>query len=180
MIIDCVSADGKYGLSLGEEVVDRLRRLCVASEDRETGGVLAGHYDSSHQLAVVTRASGPPAGSQRGRTSFVRTVGGLQRWLDQMWSRRSAYYLGEWHFHPGGTPTPSGTDRAQMWEIADDSKYACPEPILLIVGGDPRAGLTWSATVFLRGGSAVRLGDQGAPTSVRPRSRLGRYAGRAR
>jgi integrative and conjugative element protein (TIGR02256 family) len=165
MIVDRVSADGRYGLFLDEPVVARLRRYCLASGDRETGGILAGSYNSSHTMAAVTKVSGPPPGSVLGRSTFVRAVGHLQKWLDDLWREGRAYYLGEWHFHPRAAPTPSRTDRDQMRAIAEDPKYACPEPVLLIVGGFLQGGLLCSTNVFMRGGTMITLGDQVARTS---------------
>jgi integrative and conjugative element protein (TIGR02256 family) len=175
MTIDRVSADGRFALVVDEPVVVQLRRHCLASGGRETGGVMAGRYDSSHRVALVARVSGPPRGSQRGRFTFERAVGDLQEWLDGLWRQGNAYYLGEWHFHPGANPTPSGTDRSQMWRIADDPAYACPEPILLIVGGTPDTEVTCSTHVFVRGGTVARLDNRASPDPSRsmttPRSR---------
>jgi len=46
-----------------------------------------------------------------------------------------------------------------MWAIADDLVYACPEPLLLIVGGSAQRAVDFQAYVFLRGGGLVKLGD---------------------
>jgi hypothetical protein len=78
----------------------------------------------------------------------VRTVGKLQAWLDSLWRRKADYYVGEWHYHPGASASPSGVDVAQMRAIARDEKYACPEPLLIILGGDPRAEHWLSATIY--------------------------------
>ena len=43
--------------------------------------------------------------------------------------------------------TPSGTDIGQMHEIATSSPYACPEPTMLIIGGDPCGN--WNARAFV-------------------------------
>ncbi len=42
------------------------------------------------------------------------------------------YYLGEWHYHPGGAPVPSSCDADQLRAIALEDRYKCPEPILVI------------------------------------------------
>jgi hypothetical protein len=51
---------------------------------------------------------------------------------------RKEHYLGEWHFHPFAAPSPSSIDYSQMAEIAVSRSWRCPEPVLLIIGGDPR------------------------------------------
>lgn len=66
----------------------------------------------------------------------MRGTAGLQGWLNRLWNgNERRYYLGEWHFHPGGAPEPSRMDIKQMGKIARSSSYKCPEPILLVVGG---------------------------------------------
>jgi hypothetical protein len=63
---------------------------------------------------------------------------GLEVWLARLWTRDASYYVGEWHFHPYSRPQPSDRDLAQMQVIAKSTRYQCPTPILLIVGGDPK------------------------------------------
>ena len=78
--------------------------------------------------------TGPPPDSHRTRALFRRGVDGLQRLLDRLWTRDRTYYLGEWHFHPAGTPSPSGIDEREMRAIAHDRNYSCPEPVLVVMG----------------------------------------------
>ena len=85
--------------------------------------------------------------SRSGRTWFVRGIRGLQKTIDRLWTRQHEYYLGEWHFHPGGAPDPSQTDIEQVQEIAYSEQYHCPEPVLLIIGGEPSG--KWSARSFV-------------------------------
>ena len=77
--------------------------------------------------------------------------------LDRVWGHRRDYYVGEWHFHPFATPVPSPTDEKQMAEIANTSTWRCPEPVLLIIGGNPQTRWTASATVTSRRGERVSL-----------------------
>ena len=70
---------------------------------------------------------------------------GLQRSVNKLWKSRS-FYLGEWHFHPFAAPDPSGSDISQMCEIARAESCKCPEPVLVILGGDP-AG-EWQIRAF--------------------------------
>lgn len=126
-------------------------KLCGRSSPRETGGILLGRYSNALDYALVTSITKAPSDSRSGRTWFVRGVRGLQSKIDNMWRRKQGYYLGEWHFHPFGEPSPSGTDSSQMREIARSPQYRCPEPILLIIGGDPPNNWTARAFIFLRG-----------------------------
>ena len=127
--------------------------MCRESGALETGGLLVGRYNETHDTAVVTRVWGPPGDSVRRRTSFWRGIHGLQRQLNSLW-RTGEYYLGEWHHHPGGAGQPSTRDTGQMVAIANSLQYNTPEPILIVVGG-----LEWElvAHVFPRHGPPIRL-----------------------
>jgi len=65
----------------------------------------------------------------------VRGVKGLETLLKRFWSKNE-YYLGEWHYHPNASASPSMQDISQMKEISRSIHYQCPEPVLLIIGGD--------------------------------------------
>lgn len=115
----------------------------------ETGGILVGHYSGDSRFAHVTNLVPAPGDSISKRFSFQRGVRGIQRFLNQMWAKRR-YYLGEWHFHPDGSAAPSGADANQMRDVACSGGYHCPEPVLVIVGGNPPERFTLESYVFLR------------------------------
>lgn len=156
-VLDFRSRDGRFALRVGEEEVGRVLAHCLAAAPRETGGILIGFYDSDHRVAEVVRATPAPADSRRGRTWFVRGVRGLQSLVNRVWRQNRHYYLGEWHFHPYGSPAPSQDDKDQLNKIANEASYHCPEPVLLIIGGDPAGVWTARAFVFRRGEAHVEL-----------------------
>ena len=157
------SDDRQFGLLIAEKQVAEMLHLCRRVSPFETGGILLGHYAASHDRAIVTEITRAPADSQSGSTWFVRGVRGLQQKLDRLWQRNQAYYLGEWHFHPFGPPRPSPTDQGQMQEISHSKQYHCPEPVLLILGGDPKAEWSASAYVFPKDHRRIemRIADAG-------------------
>ena len=129
------STDGRFRLFIGADPLAHILDSCLDSHPLETGGVLIGHYGETLDTAIVTRVTGPPPDSQRRRTAFYRGTQGLQELLRALW-RKNEYYLGEWHYHPGGSPEPSSTDIRRMQEIAENDDARCPEPILLVAGAD--------------------------------------------
>lgn len=151
------STDKRFGFKVHGMVLREVLRLCERSAPNETGGILLGHYSTAHDFAVVTAITAAPTDSRSGRTWFIRGVRGLQRTVDRLWSRQRDYYLGEWHFHPGGAPISSSTDIQQMREIAESEQYHCPEPVLLIIGGDPKGSWQSRAYVFPRNRSHLEL-----------------------
>lgn len=131
-------------------------RHCRKAKGNETGGVLAGRYSDDLACAIVTAASGAPPDSSAGRSWFRRGLEGLQGWIGRLWKDKS-YYLGEWHYHPFAAPDPSGTDVSEMNDIAATESYKCPEPLLVIVGGNPRRAWRIRAFVFPRDLELVEL-----------------------
>jgi integrative and conjugative element protein (TIGR02256 family) len=128
------SQDNRFGLQLEARIVNQMLEFIAKTNERETGGILIGFYNEARNLAIVESVSGPPNDSAHGFTCFKRGTRGLQRQLLKAWKRKE-YYLGEWHYHPNASATPSYVDKAQMKEIANTNTYHCPEPILVIVGG---------------------------------------------
>lgn len=152
------SSDSRYGLRVPSPILERMLMCCRMAKDGETGGIIIGYYNRAHDCAVVTDSSAAPGDSFCSRHYFWRGISGVQEWLLSLWNRtRRRYYLGEWHFHPYAEPNPSGTDIAQMKQNARDPCYNCPEPIMLIFGGDPNQ--EWSVRVFvcIRGSDILEL-----------------------
>ncbi len=140
------SPDKRFGVLIPEAALAKAVKQCGKAGRRETGGILVGRYTGTHDCAVVTYASDAPGDSQAGGTWFRRGVAGLQHWLNGLWKSK-VYYLGEWHFHPYAVASPSGDDLVEMKLIASTKSYHCPEPLLLIVGGDPNED--WHVRVFV-------------------------------
>ncbi len=151
------SRDRKFGLSLQESLLLEGLKECLTSTPQETGGILVGYYTPAHDCAVVTALSGPPEDSIRGPRLFKRGTNGIQRWISRLWREQRHFYLGEWHYHPGGASVPSLDDKQQMRSLSKDNKLKCPEPILLIIGGDPKGEWTVNAYVFPVGQKYVVL-----------------------
>ena len=147
------SSDGRFRVHVGCRQLDALLSMCRESGTLETGGALVGRYNEAHDTAIVTQVWGPPRDSVRRRTSFWRGTQGLQQQLDSQWKDRE-YYLGEWHYHPGGAAQPSQGDIRQMVRIAKSLDYNTPEPVLIVVGGSD-----WEvvAHVFPRHGTSIEL-----------------------
>lgn len=137
----------QYGVIFSESVLEFMLADCRQSGLNETGGIVAGYYTPKLDCAVVTKVSKAPPDSKSGRTWFHRGRNGLQNWLNKLWFREAQYYLGEWHFHPFASAHPSYTDKHQMKTIATSQEAKCPEPLLLILGGDPQAN--WEIRVFV-------------------------------
>jgi integrative and conjugative element protein (TIGR02256 family) len=173
------SSDGRFGIRLQAAHIASLIAECQKAGSQESGGILIGHYSRDHAMAFVTEVTSAPIDSKRGNTWFDRGVRGLKSKLQLSWRKASTFYLGEWHFHPGAAPNPSPVDSAQMVEIAISPHYACPEPILLIVGGT-EAHRTVAGYVYEKGAQRHTLsqcdkslegGQHGKPSDPSPDGR---------
>ncbi len=139
-MIKFADASNTMLLELPDDVAKYMRRRTSRAKAKETGGILIGYYSADLNLATVLRATGAPNDSRSGSTWFTRGIAGLDEMLRRAW-RADQHYLGEWHYHPGGLPEASPSDRAQMHKIASDPKMQCATPVLLILGDlgdDPR------------------------------------------
>lgn len=154
------SPDRKFGMIIEDSHITKMLEVCKNSGSYETGGIVVGHYTKNLDCAVVTDISFSPSDSRHGRSWFYRGVNGLQNWLNRLWNKRE-YYLGEWHFHPFSSTVLSRTDKTQMKKIAKSKGYFCPEPILLIIGGDPERD--WKIRVYVcnKGHSFLQLAELG-------------------
>ncbi len=145
-----VSEDEMIAVVLDDRLLDEMVEHCRRAGRHETGGILIGRYSELRDQAVVTQVTGPPSDSRAGRRWFVRGVRGLDRVLARAWCSHD-YYLGEWHYHPFASAAASETDRQQTVAFAREPAYWCPQPILLIIGGDPAVGAQLEASVVLDG-----------------------------
>lgn len=154
------SSNERFAVTLAASALARVLDACRLAGMDETGGILVGRYTDGLNCAIVTAVSDVPGDSRSGPTWFYRGVLGLQRWLGQLWRNERQYYLGEWHFHPYAKPKPSPDDVEQMTVIAASPAYRCPEPVLLIVGGDPAGAWSMRAFVFLHGAARIEMRRQ--------------------
>jgi integrative and conjugative element protein (TIGR02256 family) len=151
------SNDLRFGVQLEEGHMARLIQFCVDAGSKETGGILLGRYSANRDNALVTGVLGPPPDSKSGANWFLRGVTGLQETVGRAWNYRREYYVGEWHFHPENAATASRTDMTQMREISVVPAWKCPEPVLLIIGGDPKSNWSISAYVVAKGDKIAEL-----------------------
>lgn len=130
-----ISQDEKFFVDISNDCLDYILKNVKKTGTYETGGILTGNYSDDLKTAFIKLSTGPPVDSKTGPTWFNRGTQGLKKLINKLWSKNN-YYLGEWHFHPNALPIPSGQDKRQMKEIALSKQYNCPEPIMLIIGGN--------------------------------------------
>lgn len=145
-----------YTVTLEAAALSKMVSDCVQAGTGETGGILIGKYSSDGRIALISEITSHPKDSIRSSVTFLRGIFGLKELLASRWNE-SLHYVGEWHYHPGGSPEPSGTDKHAMRSIAANPKYSCREPILIILGGRSPRQANLSVTVFPANKVSVRL-----------------------
>lgn len=151
-----VSSSDSYTVTIEAEVLSQMVIDCIRAGTHETGGILIGKYSSDGSIALISEITSHPKDSISSSVTFQRGIIGLKELLAERWNE-GFHYIGEWHYHPGGSPEPSAPDIRAMRSIATNSKYSCREPILVILGGSPPKVVKLSATVFPANGPSVKL-----------------------
>lgn len=101
----------------------------------ETGGMLLGYIGEPPRIEAVTRdviGAGPRAVHRRG--SFVPDGRWQQERLDAAYREDPTNtFLGDWHSHPGGGPTPSDRDLRTARRVARSRQARSKHPLTLIL-----------------------------------------------
>jgi integrative and conjugative element protein (TIGR02256 family) len=122
---------------LHESIRDDLIKQAGSHAPNETGGILLGYRHSATEV-VITDAIGPGPTADHRRTGFRPDAQWQTRELARRYHEagRRIEYLGDWHTHPGGTTTPSSTDRRTLHAIARHPEARCPQPIMAIIAAE--------------------------------------------
>lgn len=157
--LEYIAPSRGFAVSIPYEEWERMVNIARAWQPLETGGVLVGRYSRDKRWAQVARVYGPGQQSTHGRLYFERAARALNRLLAHLWRRfgGNRYYLGEWHSHPSASAQPSISDQQTMFKIARRTEAHCPEPLLVIVGGNLTIEPSLSVTVFTRDGERISL-----------------------
>lgn len=140
------------------DIYKTLVSYCQRAGIKETGGILIGHYTDDLSTAIITEATGAPADSLKKRFSFFRGTSGIEKILNSRWPEKR-YYIGEWHYHPSSSANPSDLDIEQIHKFSHDKNLKCPEPIMIIVGGNSILG--WKLSVHVsRQGNLLQLNSK--------------------
>jgi integrative and conjugative element protein (TIGR02256 family) len=118
----------------------------------ETGGVLFGEVDELLKVIWIDEVSGPPPDSDSSAMGFVCGTSGVQAMNADRAKRTSGSvsFVGMWHTHPLGLPTPSATDLGAMAQLlGTEAAYLGRRFLMVIVGGTSQVPIV-SASVFER------------------------------
>jgi integrative and conjugative element protein (TIGR02256 family) len=116
------------------------------SRPLETGGMLVGWRVGSEIVVTGMIPGGPNA--RHARDAFHPDGTWQQQRLEEIYrgSTRTVTFLGDWHSHPRGRPSPSQRDRETAAAVSGCREARTQQPITLIVGR--RAG-KWRSRCFV-------------------------------
>ncbi len=149
-IIKFKNKDNNFFIEINTKTFNNIKNECIKAKNKETGGILIGTYSEDSTKASIITITGPPKDSKQTRNTFKRGSYGLIKLLDKKWKESQQYYIGEWHFHPNLCPDPSRVDDLQMKKLSKNKLLKCPEPILLIVGGNQNQGWKSSTHIYTK------------------------------
>jgi len=120
------------------EVEQRIRELAAGSEDgRETGGILLGRGPDGDGVITVEQAGDPGPSAKRRPDFFLRDLDHARELAAAAWDNGEAVWVGEWHTHPTGPPTPSNRDLVTFAGLLADPELAFAAFVSIIVVPDP-------------------------------------------
>lgn len=104
------------------EMVEGATENC--SGQPETGGILLGSLRGPHIECTGFSEAGPD--DRRGSLHFTRQDSIHQKIASHAWniSGHTVTFIGEWHTHPIGNPTPSSIDTASWCALAQRAKHS--------------------------------------------------------
>jgi integrative and conjugative element protein (TIGR02256 family) len=106
-------------VEIADHVLETIDRYSRPPENAsEAGGILLGSYRGAHIQIVA--CSQPLPRDRRALALFDRRDQGHQHFAMKHWqeSGRTRTFVGEWHTHPEGRPSPSFLDRSTWREVA--------------------------------------------------------------
>ncbi len=107
-------------------VREHLEQEALSCQGRsERGGVFIGQHRGPH--IELTDFTTPGPSDQSAPTSFVKVDPVHQHIAERAWrsSGHTKTYVGEWHTHPSGKPSPSFTDRRTWSNVAKQLQTFC-------------------------------------------------------
>ena len=124
----------KKKLAISVKVIRALSKYSPKENQPEAGGILLGHvYRDRDEIEEI---SIPSKFDKRGLFFFNRKKDTAQLKINKAWhvSKGTLIYLGEWHTHSEGNPTPSPTDKDMIKRACEETKMGLDYLYLLIVG----------------------------------------------
>ena len=126
-----------------KQAYELMKKEVKETNNLETGGVLIGHITKDGEF-VINKATEPGPKATKTETYFLKDEEFTQQQLEDAFKvfGEKGLYLGEWHYHPQGANSPSGTDIKSLTDIAKQDTYRIDLPLLIILSPHLECALT--------------------------------------
>ncbi len=150
---------GRYTVIVSPKCFARLLAIAREYYPMEAGTTLVGCYSNDGFDAKVLDLGPLSPDSSGSQMCFQRGIEGLREFFAALLRALSGttHYVGEWHSHPDGSPTPSRSDDESAAAIASDTQTRCPVCLLLLLGGNPFRAPDLGVFVYSRGQRRIDL-----------------------
>lgn len=146
--IEMCTPDKSLWLRIRLSELNKAYEMCSNSGDLEIGGVLIGLYSKNKTTCTAEKFLPPTPDSRQGKYNFELGIIGLKEIFTKFWNKKK-YYIGDWHFHPKSSPTPSQQDLKQLKKISNSESLKCESPLMIIIGEKDNSFI-FSATIHLK------------------------------
>ena len=122
-----------------EEILATIEKIADAHFPNEAGGALMGHINDDRSGIVTMCVIGPGPEATHNRMSFIPDYPYQEAEITRLYneSERTLAYLGDWHSHPNGAASLSGTDKRTLMNIATFPEARITFPIMILFSGRP-------------------------------------------
>lgn len=120
-----------------EALLVAMREIADTHFPNEAGGALMGYMNDDALGVVITHVIGPGPEATHNRASFIPDYPYQETEIGRLYneSQRTLVYLGDWHSHPNGPASLSGTDRRALMNIANFPEARINSPIMILLSG---------------------------------------------
>lgn len=126
-----------WDLYVDKGLLGKIYNLREERLPNETGGVLIGSFDVQRKIVYVADMIPSPPDSIEWPTNYIRGCYGLQKKVSEIKeiTANTLEYIGEWHSHPGKSPSPGAEDK-EAFSWLSDIMGAFGLPALMLIVAD--------------------------------------------
>lgn len=127
-----------------EDVICELNKY-YSDNAKEVGGILLGRFVGKTMYEITEIAC--ISSKYSTKMHYQRDAKKAQSIINKRWSETGGEinYLGEWHTHPGMSPTPSAIDVRSLFVITEQVGHVLSVVVLIILGTNKKTSVNVSS-----------------------------------
>ncbi|MGK7391813.1 MAG: Mov34/MPN/PAD-1 family protein [Candidatus Cyclobacteriaceae bacterium M2_1C_046] len=134
----------KYNVQINWEHLNFIIKNSEKFYPLETGGIFIGYWSSEYEI-IVKYTIGPGPKAKHGEEYFIPDNRFHNKQIAKFYkqTKRTNYYLGDWHTHPDAGSYLSKKDRSTLKKISSFKPARMKNPIMMIFGTNPLDLKVW-------------------------------------